>query len=80
MVTRYYGIDDLAVGTFIGGFVLSTSFWFDRILKKRNKGSTYIPLQTTILIVLGVVSTVLTFVIANLTGPANPKSVSWQAG
>jgi uncharacterized membrane protein len=69
-VTRLYGIDDLAVGLFIGGFILSTTFWFDRVLKKRNKGTEYIPLQIIILIFLGLVSTFLSFYWANLLGPS----------
>jgi magnesium-transporting ATPase (P-type) len=68
-VTRFYGVDDLAVGVFIGGFVLSTSFWFDKILRKRNRGNTYIPLQNIIITILGLVFTILSFIWANLTGP-----------
>ena len=72
LVTRSYGIDDLAVGTFMGGFVLSTSLWSDRILKKRNKGSQYIPLQGLILTLFGLLFTLITFYWANLMGPLLP--------
>ena len=72
MVTRAYGIDDLAVGTFMGGFVLSTSLWFDRIIKKRNKGSQYIPMQALILTLFGLLFTLFTYYWANLMGPFLP--------
>ena len=67
-VTRYYGIDDLAVGTFIGGFILSTSLWFDRILKKRNKGE-FIQMQGLFLTLLGLFFTILSYLWLNLSGP-----------
>ncbi len=71
-VTRFYGIDDLVIGLFIGGFILSTTFWFDRVLRKRNRGAEYIPLQTIILISLGLVSTFLSFYWASLLDPSAP--------
>ena len=71
--TRFYGVDDLAVGVFIGGFILSTSFWFDRILRKRNKNNEYIPLQGIVLTLSGLVLTILTFVWGNLVGSDLPS-------
>lgn len=60
-VARYYGVDDLIVGTFIGGFVISTAFWFNRILRKRNKGEDYLPFQSAIIILLSFILTFVSF-------------------
>ena len=55
-------IDDVIVGTFIGGFVVSTAFWLNRIIKKRNKGKDYLPFQSTIIILISFVSTFVSFI------------------
>ncbi len=65
-LTRFYGVDDLVVGTFIGGFVISTAFWLNRILRKRNKGKDYIPFQSAILILLSFVLTFISFQVAGI--------------
>lgn len=64
-VARFYGVDDLIVGTFIGGFVISTAFWLNKLLKKKNKGNDYIPFQLAIIILL---SFILTFTFFQSTG------------
>lgn len=66
-VTRWYGIDDLAVGSFIGAFVISTGLWFNKILKKRNKGKEYIPFQSVVLVILVLISTIMSFSLTGLT-------------
>ncbi len=71
-VTRWYGIDDLIVGTFIGGFMISTAAWFNNILKKKKRKD-YIPFQYGILILSSIVLTVLTFYLAGLLGNTNPS-------
>lgn len=58
---RYYGVNDLIVGTFIGGFIISTAFWFNRVLRKKNKGKDFIPLQLAIMILLSFVTTFISF-------------------
>jgi hypothetical protein len=49
-VTRFYGLDDIIVGVWIGAFILSTALWFDNILKKNVQKR--IPLQKLILTTL----------------------------
>lgn len=65
--TRFYGVDDLIVGTFIGGFVISSAFWFNNILRKRNKNKNYIPFQLVGILLLSLVLTILTFHTIGLT-------------
>lgn len=71
-VTRAYGIDDLIVGLFVGGVVISTALWLDTILKKRNKGKNHIPLQSMIIVFLSIVSTVVSFYFAGMLGNVYP--------
>ncbi|MEM5802060.1 MAG: hypothetical protein QXQ18_01605 [Candidatus Aenigmatarchaeota archaeon] len=74
-VSRWYGVDDLIFGTFIGGLVISTSFWFDRILRKKNKGEEYIKFQKAIIILTSIFLTLITFYFANLLGTGVPNYV-----
>lgn len=67
-VTRWYGVDDMIVGTFIGAFVISTAFWTNRVLRKRNKGKDFMPSQLAILTILSLVLTIVTFYFAGLYG------------
>lgn len=48
-VARFYGVHDSLVGLWLGGFVASTAFWFDKWLKKKKIN---FPLQSLILVVL----------------------------
>ena len=66
-VARWYGVDDLIVGTFAGGFMMATGFWLNNVLLKRHKGKEYIPYQLTIIILFTSVSTIFTFATAGLT-------------
>ncbi len=63
---RLYGVDDLAVGTFFGGFTMSTAFWIQRFLLKRNKGKNFIPFQLMIIILLSLILSIITLHTANL--------------
>ncbi len=67
-VTRWYGIDDSVVGLFVGGMIISTAFWFNNILKKRNKGKEYIAYQGLILIFISLLSTLVSFYFGGLIG------------
>ncbi len=60
-VTRFYGIDDLIVGTMIGAFTISTALWASNFLLRRNKGKNYIPHQKIVISALIFASTVISF-------------------
>ena len=68
LVTRTYGIDDLIVGTFIGGAIISTAYWANNWLKKRNKGKNYLPWQLVILVLATYVSTIYSLELTKLLG------------
>lgn len=65
-VTRFYGVDDLIVGTFIGAFMISTAAWFDKALKRRNKGKEYAKFQYYMVVLATVLTTILSFYFGNL--------------
>ncbi len=69
-MARWYGIDDLIVGTFAGGFIIATGFWMNNFLLKRHKGKEYIPFQLEIIILFSFLSTVLTFMLSGITNAA----------
>ncbi len=68
--TRFYGMDDMIVGLFIGGFVISTALWFNNILLKRNKGKNFLPYQPFIMVLASLLLTFWTFKAAKLIGTA----------
>ena len=70
--TRYYGVDDLIVGTFIGGFIISTAYWSNKFLMKKNKNKKYIQFQLPIVIILSLLLTFITFYFAKLLKNPNP--------
>ncbi|MBI4896420.1 MAG: hypothetical protein HY832_02630 [Candidatus Aenigmarchaeota archaeon] len=63
---RLYGIDDLVLGVFTGGFIISTALWFNNFLLKRNKGAKYLPMQKTIMVLFSFVTTIVTLYMAGL--------------
>lgn len=71
-VTRFYGVDDLIVGTFIGGFIISTAYWSNRYLMKRNKKKQYVQFQLPIIIIVSLLLTLVTFYFAGLLKNSNP--------
>jgi len=58
---KLYGVDNLVIGTFIGGFIISTAFWFDLLLRKKNKGDSYLPFQLGTIILLSFLLTFSSF-------------------
>lgn len=68
VTSRFYGIDDLAVSTFIGAFVVSTALWANRMLKKRNNGRHHITFQPAVLVLLSLALTIWGFQTGGLTG------------
>ncbi len=67
-VTRFLGVDDTVVGTFIGGFVVSTGLWFNKWIRKKKSGKDFLPYQATIILLASLAFTVLTFYMAGLLG------------
>ncbi len=67
-VTRAYGLDDIVVGIFIGGSIMSTVFWINRVLLRRHKGKSYIQNQFLIILLVSLLSTVATFYFAGMLG------------
>lgn len=62
---RFYGVDDLITGTFVGGFIISVAIWVNKLLKKKNKKG-YIPFQSAAIIVLWLFLFILIFYLAGL--------------
>ncbi len=69
---RLLGVDDTVVGTFIGGFAVSTGLWFSNWLTKKRQGAA-IPLQQAISVIASVALTILTLYLARLLGSADPS-------
>lgn len=69
-ITRTLGLDDSIVGVFVGGMIISTALWADKILKKRGVNGNR-ALRLTSLIVLTTVLTLITFYYAGLFGRGN---------
>lgn len=65
-VARWYGVDDLIFGTFLGGFVISGTLWISNLLKKKKLE--YLPYQSTIILALTTISTIATFYVTGLLG------------
>ncbi len=58
---RFYGINDMITGLFVGVFMLSTALWVHIALKKRNKGKNYVPLQAPAIIISSILMMLVTF-------------------
>ena len=64
IVTRFYGVDDLIVGLWIGAFIASTALWFGKKIKEGKTTS----LEDAILIILALLITVNGFYLGGLMG------------
>ena len=53
-VANYYGLDISIIGLFVGAFSISLGLWVGRVIKKR-----FIPFQTSLLVILSFLSTVI---------------------
>ena len=73
-VTRAWGLDDSIMGIFVGGMIISSAFWVDKILeKKRAKGNAI--LRKTSLVLASTVLTFLTLYLAGLMGFDNANKI-----
>lgn len=68
LLTRTYGVDDLIVGTFLGGAIISTAYWANNWLKKKHKGKNYLPFQLWILVLATYISTLYSLELTKLLG------------
>ena len=69
-ITRALGFDDSIVGVFVGGMIISTALWTNKILKNKGaKGNNALRLGS--LIALTAVLTLITFYYAGLFGRGN---------
>ncbi len=50
----YFGVSQLVIGLFMGGFAVSVGLWVAKLIKKR-----YIPFQTTLITLFSFVTTIL---------------------
>lgn len=69
---RWFGVDDLIVGTFFGGFIISSSLWFNNILKKKNKGKEFIVYQSWLIILFSLATTIFAYYTLGLLSLAPP--------
>lgn len=60
-VTRFYGVDDMIVGLWVGAFIISTALWLNNVLKKK-----YIPFQDHIVTILIFAATIISFYFGGL--------------
>ncbi len=72
-MTRFYGIDDLIVGSLIGAFTISTGLWMNNWLLKRHKGKSYIPWQASIVTAVVFITTVASFALFSFGLPVYYK-------
>lgn len=71
-ITRSLGLDDSIVGVFVGGMIISTALWVDKILKRKNIGTRGDDkLKLASLIILTSILTLITFYYAGLFGRGN---------
>ncbi len=70
VLARFWGLNDIIVGIWVGAFVVSMGLWVHKLLKKN-----YIPLQEYVFTILSFAATAIPFYFAGLIG--NPMYVKW---
>lgn len=70
ILARFWGLNDIIVGIWVGAFVVSMGLWIHKLLKKN-----YIPLQEYVITILSFAATAIPFYFAGLIG--NPMFVKW---
>lgn len=70
ILARFWGLNDIIVGIWVGAFVVSMGLWVHKLLKKK-----YIPLQEFVFTILSFAATAIPFYFAGLIG--NPMYVKW---
>ncbi len=62
IAARFYGVNDIVSGLWIGAFIISTALWADKVLRKRGK--MILPLQSASLSLIAFILTVVPFFFA----------------
>ena len=62
-VTRFYGLDDIVMGIWVGAFVVSTALWMNKKIKRD-----YLPFQDLFISSIAMVVTALSFYFGGLLG------------
>ena len=73
-ITRAWGLDDSLLGVFIGGMIISSALWVNKILEKRGaKGNAM--LRKTSLVLASAILTFITLYMAGLMGFDNANRI-----
>lgn len=59
-IARYYGVDDLVVGLWLGALAVSTALWVNNMVKKKVKRN-IVPFQGVLIVVTVIASTIVPF-------------------
>ncbi len=62
-VARYYGVDDLVVGLWLGALAVSTAVWINNVINKKTKVK-IVPLQGFFVITVLIAATIMPFYFA----------------
>jgi len=62
-IARYYGVDDIVVGLWLGALAVSTALWVNNVIKKRVRPN-IIPVQGPLIVTLVIASTIVPFYFA----------------
>lgn len=62
-IARYYGVDDIVIGLWLGALAVSTALWINNVVKKRIK-SNAVPFQGTLIVTAVIASTIVPFYLA----------------
>lgn len=75
-IARYYGVDDIIIGLWLGALAVSTALWLSDVVKKRIKHS-IIPFQETLVVLAVIASTIVPFYLAGFFNgmPSMPSMV-----
>ncbi len=62
-IARYYGVDDIVIGLWLGALAVSTALWVNNVIKKRVR-SNAVPFQSTLIVTAVIASTIVPFYFA----------------
>ncbi len=62
-IARYYGVDDIIIGLWLGALAVSTALWINNVIKKRIK-SNVVPFQSALIVTAVIASTIVPFYFA----------------
>ena len=62
-IARYYGVDDIIIGLWLGALAVSTALWLNNVVKKRVRHA-IIPFQGPLIVAAAIASTIVPFYFA----------------